>query len=308
MPTFPTMFELFINRKGSFTEDTIKTYRATVGRFCDWAHDQGLTLETLKERHVINYMAKAGNGGNGRAWSINTERAHKRGLKTFFGFAQKIAKQEGCEIIMEPKMMRDLMPAKPDLEYEYLDQEQAQTLRNITGSLRDRCIFNVMLDTGLRRSEVASLNVKDFKEEKDGTGTISVKGKGGKRAYVYLMPKTCKILNMLIKHQPNRPDDPIFWSTHRGKTYRMTGPGITRMFERYSETLGFRVRPHMLRHTYCRQLFEAGIPANSVQKLMRHSDPSITLSIYAKLYPHDVRDTYFEKFSRFLNNGHQSED
>ena len=56
----------------------------------------------------------------------------------------------------------------------------------------------------------------------------------------------------------------------------MSGSGIQWLLGRYSQQLGFKVTPHQLRHTFARQLTEAGMPLASLSQLLGHSHLSTT--------------------------------
>ena len=64
----------------------------------------------------------------------------------------------------------------------------------------------------------------------------------------------------------------------------------------------FKVTPHLLRHTYCTSLHDAGVPLKDAQYLMGHSSITITAKIYTHLDGNRVADSAQEKLDRFFSN------
>lgn len=73
--------------------------------------------------------------------------------------------------------------------------------------------------------------------------------------------------------RPASPHQAIFLN-ERGQP--LSGRGIQWLLGRYSQQLGFKVTPHQLRHTFARQLTEAGMPLASLSQLLGHSQLSTT--------------------------------
>lgn len=72
----------------------------------------------------------------------------------------------------------------------------------------------------------------------------------------------------------------------------MTKSGFRRMWERICKTSGMLdLHPHMLRHTYCTMLYNAGIPLKTAQVLMGHSSISVTAQIYTHLSADNITES-----------------
>ncbi len=116
-------------------------------------------------------------------------------------------------------------------------------------SRRDYAIIAMMLDTGLRLSEVVNLTLEDISED----FSLRVFGKGRKWRTVALGVTSSRALQRWLrirKSQDNR-----VWTGRKGP---LTASGLRRMLHRRSEALGFHVHPHMLRHCFVDNWLRSG--------------------------------------------------
>lgn len=148
--------------------------------------------------------------------------------------------------------------------------------------LRDRTILEVLFSTGLRVSELVSLNREQANIQ---SGEFGVIGKGGKARVVFLS-KHAK--NWLTRYLSKRTDPyrPLFirYSGPKGKEgltderLRLSARSIERMIDKYRKKAGilFRIGPHILRHSYATDLLEHGADLRSVQEMLGHKNISTT--------------------------------
>lgn len=155
--------------------------------------------------------------------------------------------------------------------------ELRQVEKVLTGTslmdVRNRALFYLMLDSGMRRAEVANLKVEDVDSL---TGMITVHlGKGRKDRLTRIGSVAQKALLKYLRMVKLAPSDPL-WVGERGF---MTSWGITRLFGKLSRLSGVQVHPHKLRRTCAISMLRNGVDVFSLQYLMGHSDLS-TLRIY----------------------------
>ena len=108
-------------------------------------------------------------------------------------------------------------------------------------SRRDYTILTIMLDTGLRLSEVARLSIDDVSED----GTLRVFGKGRKWRTVALGTTSATALSRWTRLRS--PDSSSLWSGRKGA---LSTEGIRKVVKRRGLQAGFNLHPHMLRHTF----------------------------------------------------------
>jgi integrase/recombinase XerD len=138
---------------------------------------------------------------------------------------------------------------------------------------RDRAMFRLMLDVGLRVEEVAKLCVGDLTTSNGSLGRLRVRGKGDKERFVWLMPETLQIVQAGLEQRPVVEDEALFI------TRRKTGfsvRGIQERLSHYCRLAGVKVSPHQLRHTFGRRMAEAEMPVTSLAALMGHAQVTAT--------------------------------
>jgi integrase/recombinase XerC len=150
-------------------------------------------------------------------------------------------------------------------------------------NLRDRAILRLLYDLGLRRAEVASLDVEDVDLPR---ATVAVIGKRRTmKALLSLAPTTKAALADWLRIRGDEPG-PLFVNfdhSDKGETRRLTGTSIYRIVRARGQVAGVKVAPHGLRHTAiteaCKAAQAAGIPLEEVMDFSRHRDIKV-LMIY----------------------------
>lgn len=139
---------------------------------------------------------------------------------------------------------------------------------------RDKAMFRLMLDVGLRVGEVAALRKGDLMLENDGLpGRLRVRGKGGKERFVWLLPETVAVMQAWLEQRPAVNDKALF-ITRRKKGFSVRG--IEERLTYYCRQAGVQVSPHQLRHTFGRRMAEAEMPVTSLAALMGHAQVTTT--------------------------------
>jgi site-specific recombinase XerD len=144
---------------------------------------------------------------------------------------------------------------------------------------RNRAIFWLFYDTGIRVSELCGLRVGDVDRKH---GMITVKGKGSKERRIAL-GNTClrNLLHYLDRHRSDKEElaewgsageDHLFLAETRTP---LTKNGIEMLFKRVRERAGItdkRISPHILRHTFAIRYLVLGNDPFSLQELLGHED------------------------------------
>ncbi|MBC7807579.1 MAG: tyrosine-type recombinase/integrase [Akkermansiaceae bacterium] len=150
-------------------------------------------------------------------------------------------------------------------------------------NLRDRAILRLLYDLGLRRAEVASLDVGDVDLARN---TVAVIGKRRtEKTLLSLAAPTKTVLSDWLRVRGGEPG-PLFLNfdhADKGQTRRLTGTSIYRIVHGRGQIAGIKVAPHGLRHTAiteaCKAAQAAGMPLEEVMDFSRHRDVKI-LMIY----------------------------
>jgi site-specific recombinase XerD len=137
---------------------------------------------------------------------------------------------------------------------------------------RDRAIVRVLLNTGLRVDELCALIWQDIKlTERQGTVTVK-RGKGGKWRQVPLNKDARNALLQMGYKKYAGSIEPIF----TGQRGRLTPRGVQNLLSRYAKMLGLALSPHTLRHTFCKNLVDAGVTLEKVAALAGHENLNTT--------------------------------
>ncbi len=202
-------------------------------------------------------------------------------LRAFFRYLRK----KGFEVL-SPEQIE--LGKVRDRRIKFLLPEELERLFNAVDTsniigLRDRAILEVLFSTGLRVSELVSLNRDQVNLQ---TGEFGVIGKGG-RARVVFLSKRAKYW---LKKYLDARDDPyiplfIRYSGPKPKEsglavdrYRLSVRSIERLVDKYRKKAGipFRIGPHVLRHSLATDLLSHGADLRSVQEILGHKNISTT--------------------------------
>jgi site-specific recombinase XerD len=156
-----------------------------------------------------------------------------------------------------------------------LKDDEIEQLGAVITHPRDRAWFALMLRGGLRVGEVVNLTLPDLlaPPRADQPARLRVRGKGQKERLVLLTADAYAVLQQWLAQRPLTAQAEIFLN-ERGQP--LTASGIEWLLHRYGEQTGLALTPHQLRHTYARQLTEAGMPVTSLSKLLGHAQITTT--------------------------------
>jgi site-specific recombinase XerD len=135
---------------------------------------------------------------------------------------------------------------------------------------RDRAMFGLMVGASLRVGEVSTLQLGDIEEpiSPGGLAKLRVHGKGDKERVVWLTPSLWHALQDWLEKRPSVTSDRVFLNW---RNQPITVSGIQYRFKQHCLAAGVQGSCHELRHTFARRLVEAGLPVDSLSKLLGHS-------------------------------------
>jgi integrase/recombinase XerD len=250
-------------------------YLAELRRLAIALEEDGQTsdLKALTMDRITRYFVREGR-------SSLTQRRALTVLNQFLTWAQHpLAAEVGA------MRMPRIHSAAPDYLSEAEEKALRKTLRtrsDVTSQPRDRALFCLLLDTGLRVAEAAALTVGDVELSEK---MIRVSTKGGKQRTRFLPVETRDLLKLLVARQPAQA--PIFRST--------TGKGICtrhirRLLDYWVALAGISrgIHPHVLRHTFATSLLKKTGNLRLVQLALDHESPKTT-AIYAHVADEELR-------------------
>jgi integrase/recombinase XerC len=157
---------------------------------------------------------------------------------------------------------------------------------------RDRALIELLYASGLRVSELASLNPEQINLE---TNEIRVWGKGAKERVVLMgKPAAAALAGYLSRGRPQllgeKRSSALFLNRNGG---RLTERSIQRLLGKYTRAVGIkkRVHPHLLRHTFATHLLDGGADLRVVQELLGHAS-LVSTQIYTHVSQSRARKVY----------------
>jgi len=215
-------------------------------------------------------------------------------VKSFFGFlsAEGLVNQDPTEQLKSPQVGKSLPRALSTREVDELLEQPGR--RNTPEARRDKAMLELLYATGLRVTELVSLDISDIALESDPI-TVRCVGKGDRERVLPLHQRPVDELRQYIFHvRPrlvrNRRETALFVN-RRGE--RLTRQGFWLILKNYAREakLDKAITPHTLRHTYATHMLSGGMPLRNVQDALGHASISTT-QIYTHLTNEQKRLQY----------------
>ncbi|MBI2038833.1 MAG: tyrosine-type recombinase/integrase [Candidatus Niyogibacteria bacterium] len=188
----------------------------------------------------------------------------------------------------------------PEREFDLIsDDELGRLLASPNGSdaksMRDRALFELLFSTGLRVSELCSLNRDSINLSR---GEFSVRGKGEKVRVVFLSDSARDALKGWLDKRKDM-SEALFTNFRRGakdeldEKARLTSRSVERIIKFYAVKAGIskKVTPHVLRHCFATDLLQNGADLRSVQMLLGHANVATT-QIYTHITNRQLKDIH----------------
>lgn len=250
---------------------TITYYEDTLGQFALFVPAWPPTYDDIVEFFLFKQQT----------CNNTTLDSYARGINSFLNWCQKHGflttnPMEKMDKINRPKKLpRSVTTDVIKALFATLDHQAGL---DIPLAVRDRAIFRLAYDTGIRatelaRSRISYLNLKQ--------GSLLVEGKGSKERSVYFGQKCGQAIKMWLNtHHPG--EDWLFPSRLRIKIVPMTRKGIGYALKKWSKLAGVTLTAHQIRHTYAIHALNQGVSVIHVQHQLGHSDLSTT-AIYLRV-------------------------
>lgn len=277
------------NRGKAWAPATRRVAINTLNRFCDWLDslDEPVDLLKVKRLHIEAWRDQALAAGRASTTVISQLR-HLRG---FYSWAAEEG-PDGPELIdRDPTRAKGLLPRTGETRHSTLALDDADAMvkscdRSTLAGSRDNAILLLLRWTGLRRSEIAALNLDDYNTgnpEKPfmAVGSVYAITKTGKVRYVPIAkPAAVAIGRYLLKR--GRAAGPLFIS-HNSADGRLTASGISQVVDRARLRVGISrpVGVHEYRRAFVIDARKAGMSDNDLMLITGHSDIKM-LALYAR--------------------------
>lgn len=276
----------FLVEEKRSSKNTVSSYMRDLGQFFHWLDREGLSAEEVRQMDVSRYVRELGIQGKSNA-TITRALAS---LKSFYAYLQgeRAVSINPAKGLTLDKTERKLPQILTNQEVElFLDQPDPRDAKGC----RDKAMLELLYATGIRVSELISLNVNDLNLSAGFLRCVNSK----RERMIPLYPAAVKALANYIEHVRLQiieyPSERSLFVNMNGS--RMSRQGFWKIIKHYQQQAGIQkdITPHTLRHSFAAHLLENGADLRSIQEMLGHADISST-QVYTLVVNQRLKDVY----------------
>ena len=276
----------FLENDKKLSENTLQSYKRDLKQFRKYLESYGLHYNRVKEEDMENYIKELQEQGK-KASSISRCIASIRSFYQFVLKHKKI-KNDPTAHLQSPKIEKRVPSVLTSKEVELLlKQPNNEDLKG----MRDKAMLEFAYATGMRVTEIISLDVDDINLEE---GYAICRGTNKQRIIPLgsLCLKALKAYleearDILIKNDEERA---LFVNINGG---RLTRQGFWKIIKYYKDQAHITkdITPHVLRHSFATHLLQNGADLKAIQTMLGHSDISST-QVYMQFQDEGLKNIY----------------
>lgn len=280
------LFLEFLQNDKKLSDNTLQSYKRDINQFEKYVEENQINYIKVDEKIVKEYLEFLQNIGK----KLSTVSRNLASIRSFYQYLvrTKIVLQDPTNNIQAPKIEKRVPSILTAKEVELLlDQPQDVDLKGI----RDKAMLEFAYATGMRVTEIISLNIEDVNFEE---AYVSCKT-GVKQRNIPLGTMSLKALKEYVNEA--RPylikDENVksLFVNINGK--RLTRQGFWKIVKYYKEQAHITkdITPHVLRHSFATHLLQNGADLKAIQTMLGHSDISST-QVYMQFQDEGLKNVY----------------
>ncbi len=286
------LFLEFLENDKKLSNNTLQSYKRDITQYQDYIDKSGLNYLKLNNEDIDKYFEHL-KKMNKKTSTISRNLATIRSFYHFLLRTKKI-KQDPTIGVQSPKVEKKVPNILTSKEVELLlEQPKNIDLKGI----RDKAMLEFAYATGMRVTEIISLNITDVNLEQ----SYVVCNTGMKKRNIPLGSISLKALKDYIEHA--RPilikDESVtaLFVNINGK--RLTRQGFWKIVKYYKEQahISKEITPHVLRHSFATHLLQNGADLKAIQTMLGHSDISST-QVYMQFQNENLKEIYSKAHPR----------
>ena len=276
----------FLENDKKLSKNTLESYKRDLKQFREYLEEHGIHYNRVKEEDVQNYIEELQDKGK-KPSSISRCIAS---IRSFFQFIlkNKKIKVDPTANIQSPKIEKRTPNVLTSKEVELLlKQPDTVDLKGV----RDKAMLEFAYATGMRVTEIISLNIDDVNLEE----AYVICKNGNKQRIIPLGSMSLKALKAYIEEArgvliKSEDEKALFVNINGG---RLTRQGFWKIIKYYKEQAHITkdITPHVLRHSFATHLLQNGADLKAIQTMLGHSDISST-QVYMQFQDEGLRDIY----------------
>ncbi len=277
-----------------FSGNTLDAYRNDLQQLAGFAGEEVAKLgqipswENFSRQTMLGYMLNL----KERNYAATTIARKVAAARSFFSFlkSEGIIKTDPTENMSSPSVGKSLPKPISISQVRQLLEQPAKI--NTLEAKRDKAMLELLYASGMRISELVSLNLGDVNTEE---GFVKCFGKGHKERIVPIYEQAAwSVKGYIEETRPKlarKKDEVALFLNPRGD--RLTRQGFWQKLKEYARAAGLdaQISPHTLRHSFATHMLSGGADLRAVQELLGHANISTT-QVYTHLTSEHVRRTY----------------
>lgn len=283
---FIARYESWLVREKRAAANTLSSYLREVRQFEVWSRENDLVLDHVSQEDIKRYVNHLEKKGKSNATVVRSVAS----LKSFYTYmtAARFVRVNPAKGYTPDRAERKLPSILTNREVDlFLEQPNIGDAKGC----RDKAMLEVLYATGIRVSELISLDTQDVNLS---ACFLRCRGKDKERI-VPLYKAAVRALAIYVNDiRPQLLDDlgeTALFVNMNGD--RMSRQGFWKIVKCYQEKAGIHkeITPHTLRHSFAAHLLENGADLKSIQEMLGHADISAT-QIYTQVVNQKLRDVY----------------
>lgn len=290
----------YLTVEKGFSGNTVEAYRNDLQQMASFAEEEANKQSLMpswanfSRQGMLSYMLNL----KERNYASTTIARKVAASRSFFGFlkAEGIIKADPTENMSSPSVGKSLpKPISISQVRSLLDQPAK---RNTLEARRDKTMLELLYASGMRISELVSLNLGDVDTE---GGYVRCFGKGHKERMVPIYEQAARLVKEYSEETrpklARKKDEVALFLNPRGE--RLTRQGFWQKLKEYAKAAGLdtQISPHTLRHSFATHMLSGGADLRVVQELLGHANIATT-QVYTHLTSEHVRRTYEKSHPR----------
>ena len=286
MTDYLALYCSYLTTEKHVSANTISSYMRDLTQYQQWLQQKKSDLRRAKNAMLQEYLTRLEQLGKSQA----TMSRFMASSKSFYAymFAKGYIKTNPTAALKAKKVQRKYPEILTNKEVElFLEQPKCVDEKGF----RDHAMLELLYATGIRVSELISLDVDDLNLP---AGLVVCRSKGKERS-IPLYPGAVKALQDYVAHIRERivtsDEEKALFVNMNGE--RMTRQGFWKIIKYYQEKAEIKkdITPPMLRHSFAAHLLENGADLHSIQEMLGHADISST-QIYTHIVKKQLKDVY----------------
>lgn len=288
--------ELFLDyliENKELSANTLESYKRDIKQFEAYLTEHSLSLEKVTKTIIITYLIALQKMGK----ATSTISRNLASIRCFYQFMlnSRYIDTDPSANLESPKVEKKLPSVLTKKEVELLLEQPVPT--DAKGA-RDKAMLELLYATGIRVSELISLDIRDIDLD---SGLIICRNGDSKSRSIPFGNVAMKYLKIYLndfrkKLCPSEDNTLLFLNFHGQK---MSRQGFWKIIKYYTAKakINKTITPYTLRHSFAVHLIENGADLQAIQEMLGHSDISTT-QVYSKLNKNKIKEVYSKTHPR----------